>query len=191
MAERKNQEETSSKDEKICGIFLFLTDEFDSFLAITNLETDSRTKKISGQLTAPAETMEPNESFRHDTIPRTIREEVGVIRDDTSRARFRGIIIFTTESEQIILVSYEKQVRRDSVHFEPEDTQEVGDPLWIRLEDVRDQTIQIGPYQISLFRKPVPEFVDNVLKVRHGQKFPLVKRVKSNIPPEVFNFIKK
>ncbi|OGD95029.1 hypothetical protein A3F02_00270 [Candidatus Curtissbacteria bacterium RIFCSPHIGHO2_12_FULL_38_9b] len=191
MAEREKPEASRSKEKPLYGILLFLTDESGYFLALTNLKTDRRTRKVPGQLTAPAERREPNESFLNDMIPRTIREEVGVIKDDTSRAHFRGIIIFTTESEQIVLVGYEKQVKRESVRFEPEDTQEVGDPQWILLENVGNQTIQIGSYRISLFRDPIPEFVNNILKVRHGQKFPIVKKVESSIPLEIFDFIEK
>lgn len=184
----ERQRPVNPEKKPVYGIFLFLTDKSGKVLVLTNQQNKETTQKIAGQLTTPAETAHPCENLIEDCLQRTIREEVGLLGDDRPH-RFRGIVAIESSAFRIILVGYEKEVDKNLVQFRPEDPHEVTNPQWLPLTYIHNQTIEIGKWQVPLFRTPIPEFVSNILKARNGQRFPVVQRIKDTIPPEVFEFL--
>ena len=171
--------------KRVGGLFLFITDEEGNALFFENNQTKESTQKVRGQLTTPAETLEKGEKILTDCLPRTIREEVGRIQS-CSQPLFRGTAHFNTPAYSISLYCYEIQTLQAAVEIAPEDSGELGSPRWIPVEHVDDRELVVDGFRVPLFRVPIPQFADNILKARKQEKFPLVHIVESNLPKGLF-----
>jgi len=170
--------------ERVFGIFLFVINEENEVLVFQNDHTKEKTQKIRGQLTLPAETIEPGESIA-DSTSRTIVEEVGSIKDP--KPKFRGTIQLNTPLALIDLICLEMRVNSSEIIVNPQDKDELSLPQWVFLEDIDEREMIVGGMRVPLFRTPIPEFANNILKAGRGERFPLVQRVSSELPAQLFH----
>jgi len=188
MLERKLHSETEQKPN-VHGVVLFVTDQYGNALLFQNNRTKESTQKIRGQLTTPAETIERGEDLRRDALPRAIAEEVGYIPDVNPINR--GIVRIDTLTASIIAICLEIPTSRESIKIDPMDKDELSFPRWVPLADIDDRTMRIGSWDVPLYRTFLPELASNVLRGREHKSFSYYQRVKSVIPPQLFNYLEE
>lgn len=172
----------------IYGVFLFIRDENGYTLMMTNRVTKKETQKVTGQLTTPAETVNGRDNLRVQTLYRAIKEEVGTISQINS-IKSLGFVKMELNTP-IRLAAFEIKTIRSSVFFNPLDVEEVAHPQWIPLEEIGQQKISVGNYQVPLYRSPIPEFAQNIRSVEANKSFPLVQHVGPTIPIELYDQLK-
>jgi len=190
MLEQFSEEKSRAlENPRIMGVALFVIDEYGNTLVFQNNQTKEATQKVRGQLTVPAETLEAEERLSKDVLPRTIIEEVGYIH--SAKPIQRGIIRMYTPGASIGVICLEIPTTRASVNINPKDFGEVSNPRWVPLADIDNRMMRIGSWDIPLFRSPLKEGAQNILKARAGERFPQIQTVNCVLPAELFKFLKQ
>ncbi|HVT01677.1 MAG TPA: NUDIX hydrolase [Patescibacteria group bacterium] len=175
-------------EPQIYGLYLFVTDEEDNVLVFKNNQTKESTQKVIGQLTTPAETIEPGEKLMRDSLPRAIAEEVGYIAG--ANPKFRGTAIMHTPRADIHIVCMEIKTKRDSVYIDPKDSGELSAPRWVPLDEIDNRTFRIQNWDIPVYRSPIVELAENLKRAKRGEKFPIAQSVKPEMPSDLYSFLK-
>ena len=190
MIEGLPLEVPAEERERIYALGLFVTNENGEVLILQNNQTKEETQKVKGQLTVPAETLEPQErELLKEGLPRTIYEEVGYIYGP--KPQFRGTIRMLTPIMPIVIVAYEIKTTKDAVNINPQDKDELSSPRWLPLSAINARTFKIGNFDVPLFRTPIVELASNILKAKNGLRFPVTQTVNSNLDHKLFDYLKQ
>lgn len=174
----------------VVGIWVVPITPQDEIFVLENLKAKYESQKLPGQLNSPAETYRPNDKgqFLEKTVPRAISEEIGVLEFQPEDVTPLGLIQLPFPDRRVLAAPYLLDVpSKSALTFQPKDDQESTNPSWVKLYEVDQRKLKIGPYEVPLFRSPMQEIVQLIHDRRNGHGFQVIHSQQPLIPQEVFD----
>ena len=168
---------------------------------VQNLKPKFESQKVPGQWNAPVETYKPeidSGSFKQGTISRAIDEEIGSLNYDPSKVKSLCLIQIKDIGYPVFAAPFLIPVdSKQDLTYKPNDPDasnpENGTtPQWVNLDEVTAaQTLQLGEFQVPLYRSPMIEIVENIKAIQNRQKIPFVRSVNRTISRELIDYFER
>lgn len=185
----------------VVGVWLMIVTPDNRLFVVENLKPKFESQKIPGQWNAPVETYRPGAdlgSFRLGTISRAIDEEIGSLAYDPSKVRSLGLIELKGIGYPVFAAPYLIPISSEkNLIYQPNDPDRTNpengtNPRWVNLDEVTSaQTLQIGEFQVPLYRSPMIEIVENIKAIQNRQKIPFVRSVDRTISRELIDYFER
>lgn len=181
------------RQKTIVGVWLmFLTPENRLFV-VTNQKSKYLSQKVPGQINSPAESYEADldfKKFKHGTISRAIREEVGHVNYNPSEIKPLGLISFRGLERKVVAAPYLIPIAStDCITYKPKDAEEGINPQWVDLKEINgDKLLQMGPYHVPLYRSPMVEIAEMIKNYQHNRTIQ-IRHVGETIPQGIYQYL--
>ena len=181
----------TQRRKTIIGIWLIPITSNNKIFVVENLIAKPQSQKVPGQLNCPAETYNPSvDSTFIDTLKRASEEEIGFLDYQPKMLKALGLIRMPNTDEPVVAVPYLIPVESESsIIFMPKDYLESRHPRWVRLEEIDDRKLNIGRFEVPMFRSPMQEIVQLIRDRQAGRGFQVIHSREALIPQEVFDYL--
>lgn len=177
----------------VVGVWLVPITPEGKIFVVRNKAAKFESQKVPGQLNCPAETYKPLEdlgSFKIGTIPRAIEEEIGGLDYDPSEVKSLPFINLLGLGKKVVAAPYLIPVSQENCYkFNPRDPNESDSPHWVYPKEISSQkTLQVGPFQVPLFRSPMEQIAKMILDPSTRSR---IWHCHPTIGREVFDFLQQ
>jgi len=185
-------ETTPERPRTVVGIWLVPITPDDRIFLVENRIAKHESQKVPGQLNCPAETYRKADDIGSftQTIKRAVREEIGQLDYNPFKVRAMGLIKLPDIGKPVVAAPYLIPVASEGcVTFEPKDVEESINPQWLSIDEIDHRTINIGQYEVPLFRTPMQEIVQMVRYQQNGRSQHFVHSNAPIIGREVYDYL--